>query len=105
VDAQGLNEEYEQHKLDMEFHLFRCVDAPFLDSCFSLDLEISQSDFSIVKDLENLHQQDDVLYTMKSFSSYEYTDDCDMNFLVDFHEDNFADGDDDNHVVRTFDII
>jgi hypothetical protein len=85
--------------------LFQCIDASFSDSCFSLDLEINQSDFSTVKDLENLHQQDDVLYTVQSFSSYEYKDDCDMNFLADFHEDNFADGADDNHIVGTFDII
>jgi hypothetical protein len=42
---------------------------------------------------------------VQRFFSYEYKDDFDMNFLVDFHEDNFADGVDDNHIVGTFDII
>jgi hypothetical protein len=46
-----------------------------------------------------------VLYTMNFFSNDEYKDDCDLNILTDFHDDNFADGADENHIIGTFDII
>lgn len=91
---QEQEEEYERQRSDLGLHSFQYCDPSFSDFNFPPDLKTTESDSSTIQDLGNLYQQGDSPCSIEKISSYMQKDDYALNFLGDFQEVDFAEGND-----------